>query len=248
MLSIVYSIFPKAVDIALCQCMANKLLAMYRTSQFPTVNRSSVSSYVISNSAWFSSKKPYTSSSAKNLDSIRLGFLSRPILPKGIREALELHSRLISNDFVSTLVLAGSSYAEFSPIIDSYGCSPASIISLGVLKHQDIDKFFDSIDFLLLPTNYINEVEPLVILESLSRGIPVLTVDRACISALIPESIPLPHSHRVFVDEFYTFLCQNFFGEFNRYQDLSASCINFYKNLNSNSLTSKHLFLADLCS
>ena len=45
--------------------------------------------------------------------------------------------------------------------------------------------FLERIDVLLFPTKYINEAEPLTILEALQRGVPVIAWDRGCIRELI---------------------------------------------------------------
>jgi len=49
----------------------------------------------------------------------------------------------------------------------------------------DKDRFFDGIDVLVFPTSYVNEAEPLAILEALSRGIPIITYARGCIPEIL---------------------------------------------------------------
>ena len=60
---------------------------------------------------------------------------------------------------------------------------------LGIIPNESIHFF--QIDILLLPTRYVNEVEPLVILESLRNGVPVLANSRGCIDCLLPSTLSL---------------------------------------------------------
>ncbi len=50
----------------------------------------------------------------------------------------------------------------------------------GVAKEQ----FLNDIDLFLMPTRYVNEAQPLVILEAFSRGKPVIAYGRGCIPSL----------------------------------------------------------------
>ncbi len=56
---------------------------------------------------------------------------------------------------------------------------------LGPVYGEEKNRFFEKIDLLVFPTKYMNEAEPLVIYEALSRGIPVLATKRGCISGML---------------------------------------------------------------
>ena len=48
--------------------------------------------------------------------------------------------------------------------------------------------FFSSIDVLIMPTQYPNEAEPLVVWEAMGTGSPVIAYDRGCISEQIKKT------------------------------------------------------------
>ncbi len=56
----------------------------------------------------------------------------------------------------------------------------------GALSGADKDRFFEDIDVFLFPTRYVNEAEPLVVIEALAAGVPVVAFGRGCIPHMIP--------------------------------------------------------------
>jgi glycosyltransferase involved in cell wall biosynthesis len=57
----------------------------------------------------------------------------------------------------------------------------------GARKHD----FFQSIDVLLFPTQYRYEAQPLVVLEAMAFGLPVVTTDRGYIEELVGKGFAL---------------------------------------------------------
>ena len=47
------------------------------------------------------------------------------------------------------------------------------------------ETFYHGIDMIIFPTRYVHEAEPLVVLEAMSRGRPVVAYGRGCIPALL---------------------------------------------------------------
>jgi glycosyltransferase involved in cell wall biosynthesis len=188
--------------------MQNKINCIYRKEFY-----GNPPSLTISNAAWlqetfaidnaFLNRSPST-----EFGNIRLGFLSKPLFEKGFLDSILLHKKLIESQYNSTLFVAGSTQLEISQFLNKHNINfPENFICLGVIDNDSIDSFFNHIDFLLLPTRYANEVEPLVILEAMSRGIPVLTNKRGCIGCLIPTNIlPLVINPSHFVDTNFNFL------------------------------------------
>jgi glycosyltransferase involved in cell wall biosynthesis len=63
-----------------------------------------------------------------------------------------------------------------------------NIQSLGPLDGESKRSFFMGLDAFVFPTQYRNEAEPLVLLEALSQGCPVISHDRGCIPSLIDSN------------------------------------------------------------
>jgi len=66
----------------------------------------------------------------------------------------------------------------------------------GPLYGEDKQKFYRNIDVLLFPTQYRNEAEPLVALEAMQNGLPVISFGRGA----IPEFIDNTCGHVVAID------------------------------------------------
>ena len=221
---LIYFLYPDCVDIVLCDFMASLIVSRYRAKLVSGINDYASSVYTVSNSAWVSHNmsSPFVLGEESSVhchpSRVRLGFMSRPIREKGFLYALDLHHKLLSTGYNSTLVLAGSNQSDYSGFLGA--CSNeiiASIDFLGLLSHSDVSKMYMNIDLLLLPTSYRNEVEPMVVLESLSYAIPVLSVERGCIKSLIPSSFPLVPSVDDFVDVSFDYIVDTFFGQYHTY-------------------------------
>ena len=118
---------------------------------------------------------------------IRIGHLSNLSREKGIEFVLECLRRLRANRVEVEFVLAGPATdaateelvararAEFGEYLDY----------LGPLRQAEIPHFYESIDVFLFPTMYEHEAEPLVVIDAVSSGVPVVATDRGCIGYLL---------------------------------------------------------------
>lgn len=260
-LTFLYSVFPGAIDIVLCDRMGIDLLSSYR----PSVSSSSPAcglslgcalTRVVSNSGWLS----VSSSVSTPFDSdhtccglnvfppvLRIGFISRPILEKGFTLVLDLYLRLFRNGYPSTLVLGGSPDEDFQTYLSSIEPSILSgIVFEGVIPRSNISYLYSTLHFLLLPTMYSNEVEPMVILEALSLGVPVLTIRRGCIDSIIPNTLPLANSACDFVDMAYDFIVSTFFMSNSEYSALRISSLNHFLSLCEEHQSSSALLVDEL--
>ncbi|WP_378036560.1 glycosyltransferase family 4 protein [Actinomycetospora atypica] len=57
---------------------------------------------------------------------------------------------------------------------------------LGPLPTAGVNEVLDDADVFLFPSSYVNEAEPLVVLEALSRGVPVIATRRGALPDLLP--------------------------------------------------------------
>ncbi|GAA4823073.1 hypothetical protein GCM10023201_06390 [Actinomycetospora corticicola] len=57
---------------------------------------------------------------------------------------------------------------------------------LGPRPTAGVNEALDAADVFLFPSSYVNEAEPLVVLEALSRGVPVIATRRGALPELLP--------------------------------------------------------------
>jgi glycosyltransferase involved in cell wall biosynthesis len=114
---------------------------------------------------------------------IVLGHLSNLSPEKGCDLFLDLFERLADAGAPVRAVLAG-------PVTDPGLVSRIALMRLtrggrfdyrGAVYGDDKAKFFEAIDVFAFPSRYRNEAQPLVLIEALANGRPLMTVARGCI-------------------------------------------------------------------
>ncbi|WP_316153687.1 glycosyltransferase family 4 protein [Cupriavidus sp. BIC8F] len=165
-----------AKHIVLCECMKNALVREYEIQP--------LNCRVLSNTAFLDDiEKPQAAKVRSG--PIRVGFLSNITAEKGIFEFLSILSECAKAEFDVEGLIAGP---VEQGIRDEF---LASLAATGNARHVGPvygaakAEFFSSIDVLLFPTRYANEAEPVTILESLGRGVPVIAFSRGCIEGMI---------------------------------------------------------------
>jgi glycosyltransferase involved in cell wall biosynthesis len=135
---------------------------------------------VISNSAFLDASPPGVSIARKD---ITIGFLSNITKEKGILDVLRACRK---GDFRA--LIAGPVSPDFA---EEFGrelrCTQrAEYVGpvYGLAKAQ----FYSSIDFFFFPTQYKNEAEPVVVLDALAAGVPVVAYSAGCIECIIDET------------------------------------------------------------
>jgi glycosyltransferase involved in cell wall biosynthesis len=165
----------RALHICLCTAMAAKLKATYGG-----VART----VTLSNAAMMGGPVQRQS---PDRDAIVLGHMSNLMLEKGIDTAFDVFRRCRSAGLSVHLVIAGPMLnADIRQMIDS-ACAEfgAAFEYRGAVHGKDKERFFQDIDIFLFPTRYRNEAQPLVVLESLAAGVPVIASARGCIGEAI---------------------------------------------------------------
>jgi len=177
--TLIYTAGKSALHIVLCNAMEQRL-----RNQYPRLERTAILSNVAFIS--FANNEP-----AENENGILcLGQLGNLIPEKGIDTSLELVRTLNRRGIVSRLVIAGPSISPRTVgSIDQARSELGPLLEFrGPVYGEDKRKFFDDVDVFVFPTQYRHESQPLVVLESLAHGVPVLTFDRGCIASDVADA------------------------------------------------------------
>lgn len=114
---------------------------------------------------------------------IRLGHLSNLTKEKGLTATIDT-AIYLKNYFSIELHLAGPATSEYvqEEIKRAKDALGENLEYLGPLYGENKDKFYSDIDYFIFPSQYKNEAEPLVVLEALSAGVPVIASQIGCIT------------------------------------------------------------------
>lgn len=167
---------PKATHITLCSDMGRALAEGY-----PGVRQV----MVLSNAAVMES--PVVQPAAPRQGEMTLGFLSNLIIEKGVDTAIDITRQARERGHDVRLILAGGSPdAEVVRLVRAAEAELGSAIEvLGNLGDDDKAAFFGRLDLFILPTRYVNEAEPRVVIEALYHAVPVMVPARGCLNELV---------------------------------------------------------------
>lgn len=115
---------------------------------------------------------------------IRLAHLSNLSPEKGLGVSLLALERLREAGQAVTLLIAGPAEdpATAALLETAMARAEGRITYYGRLAREQVPAFLDQADIFLFPSRYRNEAEPLVVLEALIAGVPVLTYRLGCLS------------------------------------------------------------------
>ncbi|WP_373476291.1 glycosyltransferase family 4 protein [Sphingorhabdus sp.] len=164
---------PSGRHIVLGGDMANKLSSLYPAAQNVIVCENSVSV-----------RDDYAHRAASKY--ITVGLLANLTIEKGALEFIDSFDALVDEGLLVRAILAGpvSDPAVGTAIRTACAKHGDKFVAAGPLHGPAKEQFFDEIDLFLFPTAYKTEAFPLVLMESLTRGVPVLAFRRGCIGAL----------------------------------------------------------------
>lgn len=183
----ILKLHPRAKHIFLCDCMRDKFLSRYKdnvpvgfdgiiVSNHAFVENSTVQSLLVSQSPLLNKE-------------IKLGFLSNITLDKGIFEFLRICDYFENHGYKVSAVIGGPiSSGSVQEILHEFAIRDY-VDYRGGLYGPDKRKFFSEINFLVFPSKYVNEAEPLVVIEAMSYGIPVISSDIGCLSGLVVDEL-----------------------------------------------------------
>lgn len=114
---------------------------------------------------------------------IKIGHLSNLTQEKGLTDSIDTLIYL-NKYFPVKLFLAGPAASEYvkEEIARARQALGENLEYLGPLYGKDKDNFYSEIDYFIFPSQYKNEAEPLVVLEALSAGVPVIASQIGCIT------------------------------------------------------------------
>lgn len=114
---------------------------------------------------------------------IKIGHLSNLTQEKGLTHTIDT-AIYLKDFFPIQLCLAGPITSEDiqKEITRAKDVLGENFEYLGPLYGEAKDKFYSEIDYFLFPSQYKNEAEPLVVLEALSAGVPVIASNIGCIA------------------------------------------------------------------
>jgi glycosyltransferase involved in cell wall biosynthesis len=171
------SVYRHAFHVVLCEHMGSLLQA------FVPAERISV----VSNAAFVDAPVHDEGSTRTKSTALRLGHLSNLAIDKGLDLVLGI---LRDTPDEVTLSIYGTPIdAPSSEILrDALSRFPSRLRHVEPTNRDGVWEFLNSIDLFLFPSRYRNEAAPLVVLEALAAGVPVVASDRGCIpSQLSPE-------------------------------------------------------------
>jgi succinoglycan biosynthesis protein ExoL len=118
---------------------------------------------------------------------VRLGHLSNLSHEKGIDLVFECMRALRARDIEVELWLAGPAEGEGTAALIHSARSEFGdrVTYLGRLDATAVRRFYQEIDVFLFPSVHRHEAEPLVVIDAIAQGVPVIAADRGCIGYLL---------------------------------------------------------------
>jgi glycosyltransferase involved in cell wall biosynthesis len=168
---------PSCLNVVLSQQMAVDMRLMY-----PNVKK-----VLVSENACHIADNDVTIQPNTLLHSLRVGFLSNLCAEKGLDVVMDAAIRCRDLGLEITFVFAGPTVGQEAEEILWKGRNRLGdyIEILGPISGEAKSDFFKSINVFLFPTRYRFEAQPLVILEAMSYGLPVIVTDCGYIAELV---------------------------------------------------------------
>ncbi|MCA1600296.1 MAG: glycosyltransferase family 4 protein [Acidobacteria bacterium] len=141
---------------------------------------------VVSNAAF---TRPLTRNLEKLLDPFRIVHVSNLSRAKGTSDVIDAFRSLRRNGLSVSLVLVGP--VSETDILDQIDAARNDYgESIEYLGPRDADGVIEALDrghVFAFPSTYVNEAQPMVVLEALSRGLPVVASKQGSLEHLLPD-------------------------------------------------------------
>ena len=152
--------------------------------------------FVLSNAALMEStaravdEGPSVAATESVSTTFRLGFIANLCAEKGLWTFLDVVERAQRDGRAVTALIAGPVEPpdpRLERALRDRLRRMTDVEWLGAVHGERRTAFYRSIDLLVFPTVYLHESEPLVILEALAQGVPVVTTRRGCIASALAD-------------------------------------------------------------
>jgi glycosyltransferase involved in cell wall biosynthesis len=146
--------------------------------------------------------------SRNKANKLNLLYLSNMMKAKGYDTALDLATKLISenyNDFIIHFAGSWSSFEDekyFTNFVKANKLEN-NIIYHGLVQGHEKENLFKSAKMFIFPSRYKKEVFPLSVLEALSYGLPVLAFNAGAVSEIITDKLGVITDNRNLLDAFF---------------------------------------------
>lgn len=171
---IALALMRKCRHVVLCVHMGRLLASRHRIAQSQIT--------VLSNAAFVPVPQPCPAQRRGDNAELRLGFLANITRSKGIFEFFEVAERLHAAEHQVRALIAGPLDRAIQRQFTERLAQCSFAVHLGALDEVAKADFFSRIDVLVLPSKYVHEAEPLVMIEALAHGVPVLATRRGCVA------------------------------------------------------------------
>lgn len=175
-----FMLLKRSGHIVLCDEMKASLLRLYGLPDSGV--------HVLSNVA-FLDDSHQTSTDRKVEPPFNVGFLSNITRAKGIFDFFDLMDDLLKKGISARGIIAGPVDESISDEFKRRLSLLPTAIYLGAVYGEKKIGFYNQVDLLVFPTRYVNEAEPVTILEALGFGVPVVAVRRGCIGCMFPATV-----------------------------------------------------------
>jgi len=164
-----------AVHVVLCDEMGHLLRDRYESIR---------ATRVVGNAAFFGVPAPRHRSRLRSV-----GFLGNISLAKGIIDVLDV-GRALASHGINTRIAGPYEDLGVRSEVEKATSQQPHIQYVGATYADAKEAFWESIDVLLFPS-YLTEASPLVVLEALARGIPVIARSRGCLASMVSQQAGL---------------------------------------------------------
>lgn len=117
----------------------------------------------------------------------RIGYLSNITNDKGFDRFLDIVRGIRAKGSNVEAVVAGPCADGVVRAAIESAVSRGDIRYLGPVYGDAKEAFLRETDLLIFPSRYVNEAEPLVVIEALSHGAPVIATQRGCMPGMVDD-------------------------------------------------------------